>query len=1014
NTTEYPKQAAWILDDGEYVVTHKIAGTSANDPANIHGDLAWNGPEDHTTGDVNGRMAVFNANYTPGIFYETTINGVIPNVPITYSFWALNIMSSGNYTGSILPNITVEFLDMENNVISSFNTGDIGRCSSTTSDNTCTLSQWIQYTTNVNLGANTSFIIRFKNNAPGGGGNDLALDDIVIKQNYCDRDSDGIANIFDLDSDNDGIPDVEEAGFKSLTTGNGVLDISAGSWVDANGNGLHDTIEASIAGGYAFPDSDSDGVPDFQDLDSDNDGFFDVDEAGIFNGDGDVDGDGLGDGIDSDGDGILDVFDTFQGWGSQVRDFALDFDADGNPDFTQTDSDSDGIFDIAQGIYASSDANNDGVIDGAADVDRDGIIDSFDSNQARLGSPRDIDQKLYLDLDGRNDFALGRQMLSNLQEATIMGWVKLANGFAADGYVFGQDNFNIKATSSGEFVGTANGQQISYATDVQTDRWYHLALRYNGSATDKKLILFVNGVAVADASAGALSGSLQSSVSGFTIGKNSVASDAFLEGSIDEVRVFNKALSIDELRKMIYQEIDVNGSGIRGSFIPKDIESIGWNSLLAYYRMDAYKGDVCDDRTSGTTDQGTDSDLLRIYNVKSIRHQLAPMPFVTTLDGSLDVAVSQQNFVNGQDALTFGWAVVHVKNNIDLSSNQTSLGMVIDAGKTVKAFNNIKLQNDWYLKLDGKLDLVDQSQLLQTKFSDLDVASAGFIERDQQGTTNRFNYNYWCSPVGNMSADANNTSFTVNTILRDGTDASNPQNINWVTGINSAPSLPITLSGYWIFKFQNLSNAYSNWGIVGPDGSLQAAQGFTLKGSSVEGESQNLVFTGKPNNGNIDVPIAANNLNLTGNPYASSLDADKFIQDNLASVVGSLYFWEHYNTNDTHITQDYQGGYAVRTLTGGIPPVAPPGVSGLGSSSHIPNRFIPVGQGFFVKGNTLGGSIHFNNAQRLFIKEANAESGAIFRSQLETQSLPLNNADDIITQDAHAKIRLGFTFVNQY
>jgi hypothetical protein len=29
---------------------------------------------------------------------------------------------------------------------------------------------------------------------------------------------------------------------------------------------------------------------------------------------------------------------------------------------------------------------------------------------------------------------------------------------------------------------------------------------------------------------------------------------------------------------------------------------------------------------------------------------------------------------------------------------------------------------------------------------------------------------------------------------------------------------------------------------------------------------------------------------------------------------GSLYFWEHYSSNNTHILRDYQGGYAVRNL----------------------------------------------------------------------------------------------------
>jgi hypothetical protein len=46
------------------------------------------------------------------------------------------------------------------------------------------------------------------------------------------------------------------------------------------------------------------------------------------------------------------------------------------------------------------------------------------------------------------------------------------------------------------------------------------------------------------------------------------------------------------------------------------------------------------------------------------------------------------------------------------------------------------------LKLDGKIDLVGKSQLIQTEGSILDVNSAGSIERDQQGQPNKYNYNY--------------------------------------------------------------------------------------------------------------------------------------------------------------------------------------------------------------------------------------------------------------------------------
>ncbi len=1019
NTTECPSQSTWILDDGEYTVTHKIAGTVASDPENIHGDLAWNGLTDHTPGDTNGRMAVFNASFTPGIFYETTIHGVLPNIPITYSFWVLNIMSSHNYSGSILPNITVEFLTTGGTLLSTYNTGNIGRCSSSTADNSCGYSNWLQYTTSVNLGNNTSFVIRFKNNAPGGGGNDLAIDDITIRQQYCDRDSDMISNIYDLDSDNDGIPDIEEAGFYALSGGKAYMDLTtAGVWADANLNGLHDTIDAMIAAGtYALPDADNDGTADVLDLDSDNDTLFDVDEAGLFNGDGDIDGDGVGDGTDTDRDGILNIYDTFTGYGTLYRPFGQDSDADGISDFRETDSNNDGAFDIAATLHASLDANNDGRIDSGADTDKDGINDNFDSTTAALGSPRNLNTKLYLDLDGRNDYAESTQILGGLAKSTIMGWIKLDASFNANGFIMGQDNFNLRVAVAGgnKLVATAKGVSVTYNTDLVPNRWYHVAAVYDGAGATQKLALYVNGQMENSSNSGTLAGALHASTAKFAMGRNSATATEYFNGSIDEARAFSTALTDDQLQKMVYQEIRQNGTAIRGEVVPKDIESSLWANLIGYYRMDAYKGDVIDNYTTAAIDQGSSTTLARIYNVKNIRRQLAPMPFETTIAAPIDQAVSQNNYVNGMDVLTYDWSILKIKHDMTFSYNNTDLGLFIEPGVTVVVDNHSAMRNSWYLKLDGKLDLQGRSQLVQTSGSDLDATSAGHIERDQQGTSNKWNYNYWSSPVGAINATTNNNNYTVASVFKDGTNPANPQNITWTTGLNGSATSPVTLSGYWIFKFQNVNNNYANWASVGPNGSLLAGQGFTLKGSNAATPNQNYVFVGKPHNGNITTTVAANNLNLCGNPYASALDANAFITQNAASTTGTLYFWEHFATNNTHTLQDYQGGYAARTLVGGTPPVSPAGVSGLGTSTRVPGRFIPVGQGFFITGSTTGGTVTFNNAQRAFIREENTDSNVMFRADNALAPAPLlNNNEDVFEEDTFPRLRIGYNSANNF
>lgn len=109
-----------------------------------------------------------------------------------------------------------------------------------------------------------------------------------------DSDSDGVPDQLDLDSDGDGISDNIEAQGQNFTPT---------SPIDADGNGLSDVYNNGI-----FPiDTDGDGVLDYLDLDSDNDGIFDQIETAT-----DTDGDGIANyiSLDSDGDLCLDVIEA--------------------------------------------------------------------------------------------------------------------------------------------------------------------------------------------------------------------------------------------------------------------------------------------------------------------------------------------------------------------------------------------------------------------------------------------------------------------------------------------------------------------------------------------------------------------------------------------------------------------------------------------------------------------------------------------------------------------------------
>ncbi|MBE0424942.1 MAG: T9SS type A sorting domain-containing protein, partial [Lutibacter sp.] len=284
----------------------------------------------------------------------------------------------------------------------------------------------------------------------------------------------------------------------------------------------------------------------------------------------------------------------------------------------------------------------------------------------------------------------------------------------------------------------------------------------------------------------------------------------------------------------------------------------------------------------------------------------------------------------------------------------------------------------------------------------------GTIEIDQQGTGNSFRYNYWSSPVNSMGS-----KYTIDEVLRDGNGGTLAnKNISYgaaytfADGAASVSPAFIKLSSYWMYVLRNSGAGYSAWFRVGNTGEISVGEGYTMKGSNTSAAEQNYTFVGKPNNGDITLPLTANFNYLVGNPYPSAIDADQFLNDNspsgTASITGTIYYWEHYG-GDTHNLAGYQAGYATYNLGSGVPAASHPNVSSVGSSvKGAPQQYIPVGQAFFVVGDADGGDILFNNGQRVFKKESLGE--AIFMKNSSTKAKTENTRGT----DLRPKFRIGF------
>nr|WP_315213605.1 LamG-like jellyroll fold domain-containing protein [uncultured Flavobacterium sp.] len=639
--------------------------------------------------------------------------------------------------------------------------------------------------------------------------------------------------------------------------------------------------------------------------------------------------------------------------------------------------------------------------------------------------------------DGTDDYLDAGKVLNLNTSFTVSAWVNRnstnktilskRNSTFSEGYDLSINSFGRAEMSW--MVGSTK-HTITSNTVIPSGIWHHIGVIYDGTTAK----MYIDGVTTVSASMPNVPSTTQSFLIAAADG---VTPTSLFNGSIDEVRVWDVALSEAQFRYVINQEIQKNGTLTNGSTIPgtitlNDISSIQWNKLSAYYPMSTYT-------YTNAKDISDNNFTAALRNLTTVDRQTAPLPYESAADGLWQTIGTWTNSSlqdlpyekSIEDATKYiDWNIVKTTHNITSQGDKTVLGLYVGVvtGSKLTATttsgsqtDGSKIQVTHYLKLDGTIDLIGRSQLVQTEGSDLDNSSAGSIKRDQQGQANKFNYNYWSSPVGPINNASNNNPYTVDSILRDGTNPASPGPITWIGGYDGALS-PFSLARYWIYKFDNLGNAYANWTAINETGSLDPGKGFTLKGAGVSG-TQNLTFIGKPNNGTISNTVGSKQLLLTGNPYASAIDAIQFIHDNSTSITGTLYFWEHYQTNNSHNLAEYQGGYAVKNLSASVAPssVGVLSISGNGSSlKNAPNQYIPVGQGFFVVGKDNGvgvqSSVTFRNSQRAFVKEDNPTgSQSLYRIPAKPKESAhwTSSSEESVEKDAYKRIRLGFNNYNQ-
>ncbi|MDP4263941.1 MAG: hypothetical protein Q8941_15545 [Bacteroidota bacterium] len=181
----YTTLNTWPKPDGS-APTHRVFGVwdIIGDHTGAISPTAGNPATDTVANKNGGYMLVVNAAYRIDSAFQQTISNLCPNTYYEISSWIRNICSKcgcdSNGTGAssagyqptapgdssgVHPNLTYEV-----DGVDYYTTGNINYNG-----------QWVKRGFTILTGpAQTSFTLKFFNNAPGGGGNDWALDDISV------------------------------------------------------------------------------------------------------------------------------------------------------------------------------------------------------------------------------------------------------------------------------------------------------------------------------------------------------------------------------------------------------------------------------------------------------------------------------------------------------------------------------------------------------------------------------------------------------------------------------------------------------------------------------------------------------------------------------------------------------------------------------------------------------------------------------------------------------------------
>ena len=448
-----------------------------------------------------------------------------------------------------------------------------------------------------------------------------------------------------------------------------------------------------------------------------------------------------------------------------------------------------------------------------------------------------------------SDYVSGSGLKSTMLQFTIEAWVYHDNlpvgeeqryitvepevaAIGYDGLPSGSVNQLIFFIKDDNFSGHA----IRVDNVLATNKWMHVAASYDG-ATMK---LYLNGELVQTMAASA---TLFAPDGTFKIS----GTDA-MDGNLDEIRIWNYARDIADIRADMYRTLSGTETG-----------------LVSYWQLNEGSGTSVTDIVGGNA--GTFHNMDASHWIAST----VPTPYQSIASGNWS-SVSTWN--TGQDVPVKDWSRVQVKNAVVLDSDKTLTDLTIDAAAS------LVVAPTSHLSVTGNLLNNAGNTGLQIQSDDLVTASLINNTANVDATVERYipkyagnaGWHFLSSPVAAQNIRPGFVNNGTPSVDNDFYKFSEPDYL-WInTKLESGEWNPafedafVLGKGYLVAYKTDVSKSFG--------GKLNTGN-FTFNGTS----TPTLTYTEGTGYG----------WNLLGNPFPSALDWDEFTKTN---INGSAYIYD--------------------------------------------------------------------------------------------------------------------------